>query len=116
MALSRSTRRQSDLRSDSRSRRQLQRRVARDRGLRRRPHFALTAEHLFDLGGTVGASGEDLFSWRTDYSPRFDADNQELAGADLSARIDEEFSTYVERTATDYDQHTRAPWTRGPDD
>lgn len=81
-----------------------------------RPHFALTAEHLFDLGGTVGSSGEDLFSWRADYSPRFDADNQELVGADLSARIDEEFSTYVERTATDYDQHTRAPWTRGPDD
>lgn len=58
----------------------------------------------------------DLFAWRTDYSPRFNADREEIAGAELARRIDDEFGEYVERTATDYDQHTRAPWTRGPND
>lgn len=84
-------------------------------GLTGRPHFALTAEHLFDLHGGMG-SHEDLFAWRTDYSPRFNTDREELTGAQLEHRIDEEFGEYVERTATDYDQHTRAPWTRGPND
>jgi hypothetical protein len=80
-----------------------------------RPHFALTAEHLFDLRGGMG-SHEDLFAWRTDYSPRFNANREEITGAELARRIDEEFGAYVVRTATDYDQHTRAPWTRSPND
>lgn len=80
-----------------------------------RPHFALTAEHLFDLRGGMG-SHEDLFAWRTDYAPRFNTNREEITGAELERRIDDEFGEYVERTATDYDQHTRAPWTRGPND
>jgi hypothetical protein len=80
-----------------------------------RPHFALTAEHLFDLRGGMG-SHEDLFAWRTDYSPRFNTNREEITGAELERRIDDEFGEYVERAATDYDQHTRAPWTRGPND
>lgn len=80
-----------------------------------RPHFALTAEHLFDLRGRMG-SHEDLFAWRTDYSPRFNTNREEITGAELASQIDDEFGEYVERTATDYDQHTRAPWTRGPND
>ncbi|AWG62950.1 hypothetical protein [Mycobacteroides abscessus] len=81
-----------------------------------RPHFALTAEHLFELQGGVGASHEDLFAWRADYLPRFDSNRQEVTGLELERRIDEEFDAYVERTAKDYEQHTRAPWTRGPHD
>lgn len=80
-----------------------------------RPHFALTAEHLFDLHGRVG-SHEDLFAWRADYSPRFNTSPEEITGAELACRIDDEFGAYVERTAIDYDQHTRAPWTRSPND
>ncbi|MFD6197309.1 hypothetical protein ACFWE3_11455 [Mycobacteriaceae bacterium NPDC060252] len=80
-----------------------------------RPHFALTAEHLFDLRGGMG-SHEDLFAWRTDYSPRFNTNREEVTGVELARRVDDEFGEYVKRTATDYDQHTRAPWTRGPND
>jgi hypothetical protein len=81
-----------------------------------RPHFALTAEHLFDLNGGIGGSHEDLFAWRADYFPRFNPNREEVTGVELERRIDDEFGAYVERTATDYDQHTRAPWTRGPND
>lgn len=80
-----------------------------------RPHFALTAEHLFDLRGGIG-SHEDLFAWRADYSPRFNANREQITGVELERRIEEEFARYVERTANNYDQHTRAPWTRSPDD
>ena len=66
-----------------------------------RPHFALTAEHLFDLRGGIGASHEDLFAWRPDYSPRFNTNREESAGAELAHPIDAEFGECVDRTAPD---------------
>lgn len=70
-----------------------------------RPHFALTAEHLFDLdcGGPV--AGEDFFDWRDDYPP-----GPGPAPQDREALLDKTFNDYVERTGTDYEQQFRAPW------
>jgi hypothetical protein len=70
-----------------------------------RPHFALTAEHLFDLQiRHIGING-DLFEWRDDYpGPR----GQDETPA--SAAIDEAFSRFAEGASTDYQQLNRAPW------
>ena len=80
-----------------------------------RPHFALTAEHLFDLECMGPAFGEDLFEWRDDYFPRRNRDIEDATIQDEEL-VDKRFSDYVERTGKDYEQHVRAPWTRSPDD
>lgn len=70
-----------------------------------RPHFALTAEHLFDLEIRSSSINEDLFQWRDDHPASRRKD--EPAG---SAAIDEAFSRFAEGTSTDYQQLRRAPW------
>jgi hypothetical protein len=70
-----------------------------------RPHFALTAEHLFDLQIRGSGINGDLFEWRDDHPvPR---GQDEPPGP---AAIDEAFSRFAEGTATDYQQLHRAPW------
>jgi hypothetical protein len=70
-----------------------------------RPHFALTAEHLFDLQLRGPAVDTDLFEWRDNYpTPRGTQQPPDRA------KIDKAFSDYVEGTATDYTQLWRAPW------
>lgn len=70
-----------------------------------RPHFALTAEHLFDLQTRGTPANEDLFEWR---------DNYPAIGGDAEppdpSTIDKAFNDYVEGSSTDYDQLGRAPW------
>jgi hypothetical protein len=70
-----------------------------------RPHFALTAEHLFDLQVSGPGVNEDLFEWRDDY--RVPRGQEEPLG---SAAIDEAFSRFAEGTSTDHRQLRRAPW------
>lgn len=81
-----------------------------------RPHFSLTAEHLLDVAGSSGGARGELFSWRSDYSPRLDQDGKAVVGGELLRRVDEDFSRFVERTATDLDRLDRAPWMRSSDD
>ena len=80
-----------------------------------RPHFALTAEHLFDLECIGPAFGEDLFGWKDNYSPRLNAGCADTTIHDQEL-VDKSFSDYVERTGRSYEQHYRAPWTRSPED
>ncbi|MBV8861265.1 MAG: hypothetical protein JO259_05310, partial [Mycobacterium sp.] len=68
-----------------------------------RPHFALTAEHLFDLGFTGGSPVH--FEWRDDYPPSPGT----LEPPDPAA-IDEALNRYLEGSSTDYHQLRRAPW------
>jgi hypothetical protein len=82
----------------------------------RRPHFALTAEHLFDLDCNGTVFGEDLFEWRDDYLPQLNRGPDDATTQDRELMVDKAFSDYVERTGKDYEQHYRAPWTRSPDD
>jgi hypothetical protein len=70
-----------------------------------RPHFALTAEHLFDLQIRGSGINGDLFEWRDDHPASRGKDDP--AG---SAAIDEAFSRFAEGTSTDYLQLRRAPW------
>ena len=70
-----------------------------------RPHFALTAEHLFDLQIRGSSANEDLFEWRDEYRVR--RGQTEPLG---SAAIDEAFSRFAEGTSTDRQQLRRAPW------
>jgi hypothetical protein len=70
-----------------------------------RPHFALTAEHLFDLDCAGPTAAEDFFEWRDDYPPGPDPDPQ-----GPEQMVDKEFNDYVERTGADYAQWYRAPW------
>lgn len=77
-------------------------------------------EHVAMLDHRVSAgryawTGE-LFSWRSDYSPRLDQDGKAVVGGELLRRVDEDFSRFVERTATDLDRLDRAPWMRSSDD
>jgi hypothetical protein len=70
-----------------------------------RPHFSLTAEHLFDLQASPPLVNEDLFEWRDNYPARFGTQEPQPPEA-----IDKAFSDYLEGTDTDYDQIRRAPW------
>jgi hypothetical protein len=70
-----------------------------------RPHFALTAEHLFDLQIRGSGNNEDLFEWRDDY--RLPRGQDEPFGP---AATDEAFSRFAEGTSTDHQQLRRAPW------
>lgn len=73
-----------------------------------RPHFALTAEHLFDRQSWGSASQSELFEWRDNYPSPFGSSREQHAPN--QARLDKEFSDYLEGTATDYTQLKRAPW------
>ncbi len=70
-----------------------------------RPHFSLTAEHLFDLQLAGPATNGDLFQWRDNYPTP-----QGTRQPPDRAEVDSAFSDYVEGTATDYKQLRRAPW------
>lgn len=70
-----------------------------------RPHFALTAEHLFDLQMQGPTVNEEIFDWRDD--PAAPRGASEPAGW---AAVDEAFSRHTEGSATDYLQLRRAPW------
>ena len=82
----------------------------------RRPHFALTAEHLFDLDCNGPVFGENLFEWRDDYLPRFSRGPNDATAQDRELLVDKAFSEYIERAGKDNEQPHRAPWTRSPDD
>lgn len=73
-----------------------------------RPHFALTAEHLFDRQPGGPAVNKDLFEWRENYSTP-PASFGERRPPDR-AKIDKAFSDYLEGAAIDYNQLWRAPW------
>ena len=79
-----------------------------------RPHFALTAEHLFDLQCIGPLLNQELFEWRADYGDGSPWGSS--GGVSREAAVDAAFSDYVERTGKDYEQHHRAPWTRSSDD
>jgi hypothetical protein len=81
-----------------------------------RQHFALTAEHLFDLDCGRPAYDEDLFEWRDDYFERFNRDAKAETPEVRQLRLDERFSVSAEQTGKDYEQHLRAQWTRSEDD
>jgi hypothetical protein len=68
-----------------------------------RPHFALTAEHLYDLH-PVTSAGEDPLSWRTAYRHL----NREVDPASLPQPL----STYLTNAGDDHDLGLRAPWMR----
>lgn len=70
-----------------------------------RPHFALTAEHLYDLHLMGPTDNEDLFDWRNSY-PTPPGTHE----PPQRAQLDKTFSDYLEGTATDYHQIHRAPW------
>jgi hypothetical protein len=69
-----------------------------------RPHFALTAEHLYDLDG-MQLYGTDPFAWRTEY---YQMGQAGATGDSLRTA----FETYLRRSTenTDADQPRRAPW------
>jgi hypothetical protein len=69
-----------------------------------RPHFALTAEHLFDLGCIPPVAGQDLFDWKDDYPPGPDLD------ADRERLLVNSFNDYVQKTGEDDEQPYREPW------
>ncbi len=69
----------------------------------RRPHFALTAVHLFDLDDAGPIAGEDLFDWRDDYPPGPGPEPQ-----DREALLHTAFNEYIEPTGKDYEQRYRA--------
>jgi hypothetical protein len=76
-----------------------------------RPHFALTAEHLYDFEDTGPTYMEDYFDWRKDYPPGIlDEDSPPLDQIDREAIVDKEFNDYVERVGIDYSPINRAPW------
>jgi hypothetical protein len=70
-----------------------------------RPHFALTAEHLYDPDGLLLA-GTDPFAWRTGYY------QMGQPGA-TEAALRTAFEQYLKQLAenVDPDQRARAPWT-----
>lgn len=70
-----------------------------------RPHFALTAEHLFELDCQGPYIGQDLFDWRDDYTLGPDLEPQDREGL-----LNTKFSEHVARIGEDFEQQYRAPW------
>ncbi|WP_285183410.1 hypothetical protein [Rhodococcus sp. MEB032] len=68
-----------------------------------RPHFALTAEHLYDLHGTGPSYGHEFFEWRDSY-PQLPAD------ADAENWINKRFGEQVLRQTEDTSKWRRSPW------
>jgi hypothetical protein len=81
-----------------------------------RPHFALTAEHLYDLECIGPLLQQDVFEWRTDYGDGAPWAGGGTGEGSRESSVDSAFSDYVERTGKDYEQHYRAPWMRSPED
>jgi hypothetical protein len=70
-----------------------------------RPHFALTAEHLFDLPVYGPSYGEELFGWREDLI-RLPPD----AGMTQEEAIKKAFGDYLLRKTDDPAKYARARW------
>ncbi|WP_187684343.1 hypothetical protein [Nocardia wallacei] len=70
-----------------------------------RPHFSLTAEHLYDLQSIGPTYGQDYFSWRSDYTIRR-ADGAEVSEKELNA----EFGEFLLRVNSDTGKWRRAQW------
>jgi len=70
-----------------------------------RPHFALTAEHPFDLDCMGPVFGDDLFEWRDDDFSGFSREPDDAKGQDRELLVDKVFSEYIEQTGKDYEQH-----------
>jgi len=70
-----------------------------------RPHFALTAGHLYDLPAYLAQYGDDLFGWR-----------QDLVSLPPDAEMTQEefvrkaFGDYLLRRTDDPSKRERAPW------
>ena len=70
-----------------------------------RPHFALSAGHLYDLPTFPAVYGEDLFGWRQDLIKlRPDAEMTE------EAFVRKAFGDYLLRRSDDPAKRERAPW------
>ncbi|MGY2027275.1 hypothetical protein [Nocardia gipuzkoensis] len=67
-----------------------------------RPHFALTAEHLYELNPRRGADSPSFHEWRSEYS-------SEDGTKDT---LDKEFRTFLEKRDDDRWSWKRAPWLR----
>lgn len=76
----------------------------RTNGWNDRPHFALTAEHLYDLDG-LRLYGNDPFAWRKEY---YQMGQPGASEASLGTRFEEYLARIAENT--DPDQRNRAPW------
>lgn len=70
-----------------------------------RPHFALTAGHLYDIPTYPAQYGEDLFAWREDLVGR--RTDAELAQEEV---IRKEFGDYLLRRTADPSKRECAPW------
>ena len=70
-----------------------------------RPHFALTAEHLYDVQAIGPTYGEEYFDWRNDYR-RWG--HNELEDSDDAMR--QAFGDYLLRIREDASKWVRAPW------
>lgn len=70
-----------------------------------RPHFSLTAEHLYDLQTIGPAYGEEFFAWRDDF-PRWPHDAEQ----DSDALVNKRFGNYLLRKDEDPGRRARAPW------
>ncbi|MBF6339486.1 hypothetical protein IU450_26845 [Nocardia abscessus] len=71
-----------------------------------RPHFALTAEHLYNLNfSTVSHLGKDPLAWRTQYNT-----SDGTAGSAAS-----DFSAFLSSVDEDTTAWRRAPWTHAED-
>ncbi|WP_287042265.1 hypothetical protein, partial [Mycobacterium sp.] len=70
-----------------------------------RPHFALTAGHLYDLAAYPVRYGDDLFSWREDFV-------QLRPGSQMTQEefVRRGFSEYLLRRTADPSKRERAPW------
>ena len=75
---------------------------------RGRPHFGLTAEHLFELApmGPIPQIEHDFFDWREDYVG-FPFGNE----GDGEASLHREFADYLLRAGTEIGHDRLAPWT-----
>jgi hypothetical protein len=76
-----------------------------------RPHFALTAGHLYDLPVHGGVYGEDLFEWREELANL--PDDSELSHDEFLRKA---FGDYLLRRSEDLTKYPRAPWDVDEDD
>lgn len=72
-----------------------------------RPHFALTAEHLFDFM-PISLVDQDPLDWRSSY-------HLGTAEVDESA-LSDELSNYLIVSGDDHELHRRAPWMKADQD
>ncbi|MEU2004841.1 hypothetical protein ACH47B_31730 [Rhodococcus sp. NPDC019627] len=70
-----------------------------------RPHFALTAEHLYDLQAMGPTYDEEFFAWRDDWVRR-----PARVTAKTEDGVGKEFGSFLLRKAEDLRKRMRAPW------